>query len=204
MTSELADTALRTAIARRRPTGTVIVHTDRGGQFRSLRYQRNLRAHGLTASMGRIASAGANAAMESYFALLQKNVLNRQTWQSREELPCRSSPGSNAPTTGAADSVRSATSLPWSSRPPSATAQLLFQHDPPNNPSTKVWAYPAARPQAATACVTDARTVQERLNAKIDYGVSDGLSLARVAVRPFHPTERLRPPTKYSLRLVQT
>jgi transposase InsO family protein len=86
MTSELADTALRTAIARRRPTGTVIVHSDRGGQFRSLRYQRTLRAHGLTASMGRVASAGDNAAMESFFALLQKNVLNRQTWQSREEL----------------------------------------------------------------------------------------------------------------------
>jgi transposase InsO family protein len=86
MTSELADTALRTAIARRRPTGTVIVHSDRGGQFRSLRYQRTLRAHGLTASMGRVASAGDNAAMESFFALLQKNVLNRQTWRSREEL----------------------------------------------------------------------------------------------------------------------
>jgi putative transposase len=55
-------------------------------QFRSLRYQRTLRAHGLTASMGRVASAGDNAAMESFFALLQKNVLNRQTWQSREEL----------------------------------------------------------------------------------------------------------------------
>jgi putative transposase len=32
MTSQLADAALRTAIARRRPTGTVVVHSDRGGQ----------------------------------------------------------------------------------------------------------------------------------------------------------------------------
>lgn len=37
-------------------------------------------------SMGRVASAGDNAAMESFFALLQKNVLNRKTWDSREEL----------------------------------------------------------------------------------------------------------------------
>ena len=86
MTSELADTALRTAIARRRPAGTVIVHSDRGGEFRSLRYQPTLRAHGLTASMGRVASAGDNAAMESFFALLQKNVLNRRTWHTRDEL----------------------------------------------------------------------------------------------------------------------
>jgi len=86
MTSQLADAALRTAIARRRPTGTLLVHSDRGGQFRSRRYQRTLRAHGLTGSMGRVSSAGDNAAMESFFSLLQKNVLNRKTWTSREEL----------------------------------------------------------------------------------------------------------------------
>jgi len=32
MTAQLATGALRTAIARRRPTGTVVVHSDRGGQ----------------------------------------------------------------------------------------------------------------------------------------------------------------------------
>jgi putative transposase len=37
MTSHLADAALRTAIARRAPAGTVVVHSDRGGQFRSHR-----------------------------------------------------------------------------------------------------------------------------------------------------------------------
>ena len=36
--------------------------------------------------MGRVSSAGDNAAMESFFALLQNNVLNRQTWTTREEL----------------------------------------------------------------------------------------------------------------------
>ena len=36
--------------------------------------------------MGRVSSAGHNAAMESFFALLQKNVLNRHTWTTREEL----------------------------------------------------------------------------------------------------------------------
>jgi putative transposase len=86
MTSQLADAALRIAIARRSPTGTLIVHSDRGGQFRSLRYQRTLRAHGLRGSMGRVSSAGDNAAMESFYSLLQANVLNRQSWATREEL----------------------------------------------------------------------------------------------------------------------
>ena len=36
--------------------------------------------------MGRVASAGDNAAMESFWALLQKNVLNQQQWHTRDEL----------------------------------------------------------------------------------------------------------------------
>jgi transposase InsO family protein len=36
--------------------------------------------------MGRVAAAGDNAAMESFFALLQNNVLDRQTWTTREQL----------------------------------------------------------------------------------------------------------------------
>ena len=36
--------------------------------------------------MGRVASCGDNAAMKSFFAFLQKNVLNRRSWATREEL----------------------------------------------------------------------------------------------------------------------
>ena len=36
--------------------------------------------------MGRGGACADNAAMESFFALLQKNVLDRQRWQTREEL----------------------------------------------------------------------------------------------------------------------
>jgi len=36
--------------------------------------------------MGRVGAAGDNAAMESFFSLLQKNVLDRQRWATREEL----------------------------------------------------------------------------------------------------------------------
>ena len=36
--------------------------------------------------MGRVGACGDNAAMESFFSLLQKNVLDRQRWSNREEL----------------------------------------------------------------------------------------------------------------------
>ncbi len=36
--------------------------------------------------MGRVGTCADNAAMESFFALLQKNVLDRQRWSTREEL----------------------------------------------------------------------------------------------------------------------
>ncbi|WP_027020707.1 IS3 family transposase, partial [Corynebacterium sputi] len=35
---------------------------------------------------GKVGAAGDNAAMESFFSLLQKNVLDRRTWTRREEL----------------------------------------------------------------------------------------------------------------------
>ncbi len=36
--------------------------------------------------MGRSYGAGDNASMESFFALLQKNVLDTQRWDTREDL----------------------------------------------------------------------------------------------------------------------
>lgn len=40
----------------------------------------------MAGSMGRVGTAGDNAAMESFFSLLQKNVLDRRSWVTREEL----------------------------------------------------------------------------------------------------------------------
>jgi putative transposase len=86
MTADLATSALCSAVARRRPRGTVVVHSDRGGQFRSRKFLAVLKANDLTGSMGRVSSAGDNAAMESFYSLLQKNVLNRRRWRTRDEL----------------------------------------------------------------------------------------------------------------------
>jgi transposase InsO family protein len=85
MRASLAVAALRNAIALRSPEETV-VHSDRGSQFRSNVFVRMLKGNGLTGSMGRVGACGDNAAMESFFALLQKNVLDRQRWATRQEL----------------------------------------------------------------------------------------------------------------------
>jgi putative transposase len=86
MKSRLAVAALDSAVARRGDVGGCIVHSDRGSQFRSRKFVRALKHHDLVGSMGRVGAAGDNAAMESFFALLQKNVLDRRSWDTREEL----------------------------------------------------------------------------------------------------------------------
>jgi putative transposase len=48
--------------------------------------QRALTRHRMVGSMGQVGSAGDNAAMESFFALLQRNVLDRRRWDSRDKL----------------------------------------------------------------------------------------------------------------------
>lgn len=85
MKSSLALKALHNAIALSNPYETV-VHSDRGSQFRSKKFIRALKNNNLIGSMGRVGACGDNAAMESFFALLQKNVLDTKRWKTREEL----------------------------------------------------------------------------------------------------------------------
>ncbi|MEC5149886.1 transposase InsO family protein [Cryobacterium psychrotolerans] len=85
MKASLAVAAARNAIGQRDIAGTIL-HSDRGSQFRSNAFVRVLKNNGITGSMGRVGACGDNAAMESFFALLQKNVLDRQRWSTREEL----------------------------------------------------------------------------------------------------------------------
>ncbi len=86
MKSRLAVTALDNAVARREQVDGCILHSDRGSQFRSRQFVRALDRHRMVGSIGRVGAAGDNAAMESFFSLLQKNVLDRRAWTTREEL----------------------------------------------------------------------------------------------------------------------
>ena len=87
MKARLVVAAIEMAVARR--DGDVagcIVHSDRGSQFRARKVHRALTRHQMVGSMGQVGAAGDNAAMESFFALLQKNVLDRRSWATRDEL----------------------------------------------------------------------------------------------------------------------
>ncbi len=86
MKASLAVAALSMAIARRHPGPGMVVHSDRGSQFRSKAFTRLMRTHHLVGSMGRVSSAADTAAMESFFSLLQVNVLNRRRWDTRDQL----------------------------------------------------------------------------------------------------------------------
>ena len=80
MKARLAVTAVETAVARRNENvAGCILHTDRGSQFRARKFNRCLDRHGLVGSMGQVGSAGDNAAMESFFSLLQKTCLTPES-----------------------------------------------------------------------------------------------------------------------------
>ena len=85
MKARLAVNALANAATRRGDVAGCIVHSDRGSQFRSRKFVHALNQHHLIGSMGQVGAAGDNAAMESFFALLQKNVLDRRRWRTRED-----------------------------------------------------------------------------------------------------------------------
>ncbi|MFI2511646.1 IS3 family transposase [Streptomyces sp. NPDC018972] len=86
MKSGLTVRAPESAVARRGRVAGCMVRSDRGSQFRPRKFVSVLARHDLVGSMGRVGAAGDNAAMESFFALLQKNVLDRRTRATRQEL----------------------------------------------------------------------------------------------------------------------
>src|SRR3954470_17427051 len=86
MKAHLVVNPLASAAARRGDVAGCLVHGDRGPQFRSRKSPAELRRHQLVGSMGQVGAAGDNAAMESFFALLQNNVLDRRRWAPRQQL----------------------------------------------------------------------------------------------------------------------
>ncbi|NHQ84861.1 IS3 family transposase [Iodobacter sp. HSC-16F04] len=85
MDRELAIKALLMAVWRRKPDQEVLVHSDQGSQFSSNDWQDLLRAHNLKPSMSRRGNCHDNAVAESFFQLLKRERIKRQTYRDREE-----------------------------------------------------------------------------------------------------------------------
>ena len=74
MTDELTLGALRKAIRERQPPAMLVHHTDRGGQYASVRYRAVLRRADIRQSMSRAANCYDNAFMESCFGTLKTEL----------------------------------------------------------------------------------------------------------------------------------
>ena len=72
--------AVQMAVWQRQGSHPVILHSDRGSQFRSSDYQRYLATHRLMCSMSAVGHCGDNAACEGFFGLLKRERIYRTTY----------------------------------------------------------------------------------------------------------------------------
>jgi putative transposase len=85
MTKELVIDALRMAWFRRRPPPGLIHHSDRGSQYCSHDFQKQLAAYGMLASMSRKGYCWDNATSESFFSSLKNERVSRYETRDKHE-----------------------------------------------------------------------------------------------------------------------
>jgi putative transposase len=84
-TADLVCQALLMAVWRRKPKGTVLIHSDQGSQFTSREWTAFLKAHNLKHSMSRRGNCHDNAVVESFFNLLKRERIRRRTYKTRDQ-----------------------------------------------------------------------------------------------------------------------
>ncbi len=85
MTEALVTQALRVALARRKPKPGLILHSDRGVQYRSQGYVDFVANSQLKQSMSRKGNCWDNAPMESFFSRLKVELIYAKNYQSMDE-----------------------------------------------------------------------------------------------------------------------
>lgn len=85
MTEQLITQAMKMAIDAREAAPGLIVHSDRGTQYRSNSYVSFLERHGITRSMSRKGNCWDNAVMESFYARLKVELIYAKCYQSIDE-----------------------------------------------------------------------------------------------------------------------
>ena len=84
----LVHEALEMAVGRRLSTEApeaLLFHSDRGSQYAAHDYQRRLETAGIVCSMSRRGNCWDNAVVESFFATLKKEEVNREYYLTREQ-----------------------------------------------------------------------------------------------------------------------
>ena len=85
LAADLALAALQMALDVRRPEPGALHHSDRGVQYACTAYRELLAAHGMEASMSRRGDCWDNAVAESFFATLERELIDRRDWATRAE-----------------------------------------------------------------------------------------------------------------------
>ena len=85
-TTEVTKRTLATAIKKRKPEKGLMLHTDRGVEYRGAEYQKDLKRHSILHSLSRPGKCTDNAHMESFFHTLKAELIRGTHFQSGEEL----------------------------------------------------------------------------------------------------------------------
>jgi putative transposase len=85
LSRELALRALDMAHRSRHPLPGLVHHSDRGCQYASADYRRELAAHGMVCSMSRKGDCWDNAVAESFFATLKTELVHEADFATRAE-----------------------------------------------------------------------------------------------------------------------
>jgi putative transposase len=89
LSAELVLDALGMAVAARRPADRLVAHSDHGSQYTSLVYGAYAKGSGIDLSMGSIGDPWDNALAETFFASLEKELLRRERFTTREHARMR-------------------------------------------------------------------------------------------------------------------
>ena len=85
MTTTLVSQALFRAVAAKRPAKGLIHHSDRGSQYCSHAYRKQLQQFGMQASMSRKGDCWDNAPMESFWGSLKNELVHHRRFTTREQ-----------------------------------------------------------------------------------------------------------------------
>ena len=84
LAKEIVLDALLMAVWRRKPTSSVLVHSDQGSQYGSDDWLRFCKSNNLEPSMSRRANCWDNAVAESFFSSLKKERVKKRVYRTRE------------------------------------------------------------------------------------------------------------------------
>jgi putative transposase len=80
MRTELVESALVSALNKRKPSPDLLHHSDRGSQYASASYRGKLDALGIAVSMSRRGNCWDNAVVESFFGTLKQELIHPARW----------------------------------------------------------------------------------------------------------------------------